>query len=100
MSTKKPGKAAKKEIPKIVEFFKFWQNPDGVEGDELPIKPFQIWVYFVTPEFTFKWHVTEKELEEMAEYLEVKLKSKQRTLELAIGEYKIELESKREKKNK
>lgn len=79
-------------INKLVEFFQFWQNPDRVEGDSLPIKEFQLQVYSPSYNFVFKWYVDKNDFEEAAKFIGTKLKKSQRTLQMSIGKYDIELE--------
>lgn len=78
-------------VNKLVEFFQFWQNPDRVEGDSLPIKEFQLQIYSPSYSFVFKWYVEKKDFEEAAKFIGIKLKKSQRTLQMSLGEYNIEL---------
>lgn len=78
-------------INKITEFFQFWQNPDRVEGDSLPIKEFQLQIYLPSSNFVFKWYVDKKDFEEAAKFIELKLKKSQRSFQMELGEYNIEL---------
>lgn len=78
-------------VNKLVEFFQFWQNPDRVEGDSLPIKEFQLQIYSPSYNFVFKWYVDKKDFEEAAKFIGTKLKKSQRTLQMSLGEYNIEL---------
>lgn len=84
------------ETPEIIkslqEFFLFWSNPNGLPNGSVPIESFQIQIYFPSVRFIFKWCVEEKDFEEAAKFLGVKLKKKQRVLLMAIGEYNIELQ--------
>jgi len=85
------GAVSSKIVNKLVEFFQFWQNPDRVEGDSLPIKEFQLQIYSPSYNFVFKWYVEKEELEAAAKWIDVKLKKNQRTLPMSLGEYNIEL---------
>lgn len=78
-------------VTKLVDFFQFWQNPDRVEGDTLPIKEFQLQIYSPSYNFVFKWYVEKKDIEEAANFIGVKLKKNQRVLPMSLGEYNIEL---------
>ena len=83
----------KKKIPEIVntivDFFKFWQNPDGIDEEYLPIKTFQLRIYDVSMNFIFKWVISEIELKEVSEFTEVEVINGM--LSLSLGEYNIEL---------
>ena len=84
MSKKEP-----KIVKDIVEFFQYWQNPDRVEGEHLPIKEFQLQIYSVSIEFVFKWFVQESELKEVSEFTGIEIENNK--LLLSLGEYEIEL---------
>ena len=83
--------ACPKIVNKLVDFFQFWQNPERVDGDTLPIKEFQLQIYSPSYNFIFKWYVEKEELEAAAKWIDVKLKKNQRTLPMSLGEYNIEL---------
>ncbi len=83
-----------KIVDSIVEFFKFWQNPDGVKEDYLPIKEFQLRIFDVSMDFIFKWYVSVDELKEASDFTEVKIVDN--VLSLSLGEYSIELSRKNE----
>ena len=83
------SKIEPKIVKDIVEFFKYWQNPDRVEEEYGPIKEFQLQIYSVSTDFVFKWLVSEEELKEVSEFTEIEIEDNK--LLLGIGEYNMEL---------
>lgn len=85
-----------KKVPKIVndivEFFKYWDNPDEEKGEYKSIKGFQLAIYGPSMNFVFKWLVTDEELKQVSEYTEIDIVDC--TLCLSLGDYNIELSSK------
>jgi hypothetical protein len=76
-------------IQKIVEFFNFWNNPDELEDEYVPIKAHQLEIYSVSYDFVFKWYVTEEELKEVSEFTGFKINDDM--IALSIGEHNLEL---------
>jgi hypothetical protein len=76
-------------INKIVEFFNFWSNPDDEKGEYKSIKEFQLRIYDVSCEFVFKWYITEKELQEVSDFIGNPIENNM--LSLGISEYFLEL---------
>lgn len=76
-------------IQRIVEFFNFWNNPDGEKGQYISIKDFQIRVYFVSDDFVFKWYVTKEELKQVSDFTEFPIIDD--TIALSFSEYFFEL---------
>lgn len=76
-------------IQKIVEFFNFWNNPDELEDEYVPIKAHQLEIYSVSYDFVFKWYVTEEELKEVSEFTGFKIDDNM--IGLSIGDHNLEL---------
>ena len=85
-----------KEVPKIVsdivEFFKYWDNPDEEKGDYKSIKMFQLMIYGPSMNFIFKWVVSKEEIKQASDYTGIEINDN--TLGLSLGEYNIELYAK------
>ena len=77
-------------LTKIVDFFKFWQNPDNSDDEYLPIKEFQLRVFDVSYDFIFKWMVSDKDIKSVSEFTNIEIKNNR--LCLSVGEYVFELE--------
>jgi len=76
-------------IQKIVQFFNFWNNPDELEDEYVPIKAHQLEIYSVSYDFVFKWYVTEEELKEVSEFTGFNINDNM--IALSIGEHNLEL---------
>ena len=85
-----------KKIPKIVndivEFFKYWDNPEKEKGEYKSIKVFQLTIYVPSVNFIFKWIVSDEELKQASDYTGIEIVDD--TLYLSLADYNIELSSK------
>jgi len=81
-----------KIVDDIVEFIKFFDNPDREEGEFKSIKEIQLRIYDVSMSFYFKWYIPYEQLKEVSEFTNVKIEND--TLSLSLGEYNIELSKK------
>lgn len=85
-----------KEVPKIVneivEFFKYWDNPDEEKGEYKSIKAFQLAIYGVSMNFIFKWIISNEELKQVSDYTGIEIIDD--TMQLSLADYNIELSSK------
>jgi hypothetical protein len=77
-------------IDKIVAFFNFWNNPDELEDEHVPIKAHQLEIYSVSYDFVFKWYITEEELKQVSEHTGIEIEDNR--LKLGIGDHRFELE--------
>lgn len=82
-----------KVIPKIVndivDFFKYWDNPDEEKTEYKSIKAFQLAIYGPSMNFIFKWIVSNEELKQVSDYTGIEIDNDM--VGLSLGEYNIEL---------
>jgi len=82
-----------KVIPKIVndivEFFKYWDNPDEEKTEYKSIKAFQLAIYGPSMNFIFKWSVSNEELKQVSDYTGFEIDNDM--VGFSLGEYNIEL---------
>lgn len=83
--SKKPPKI----VNDIVDFFKYWDNPDEEKGGYKSIKAFQLAIYGPSMNFVFKWVVTEEELTQVSKYTKIEIIDG--TISMSLADYNIEL---------
>ncbi len=86
----------KKSTPKIIndliDFFKYWDNPDNEKDEYKSIKMFQTSIYIPSNNFIFKWIITKDEMKQVSEYM--KMENVNDVIWLSLCGYNIELSSK------
>lgn len=79
-------------IKKLIKFINFWDNPKEEQGEYISLSVHGLRIYDVSFDFWFKWIISDDELKEVAEFLNIEIKDNK--LFLTIGEHNIELQSK------
>lgn len=61
-------------LKKLIDFINFWNNPKKEQGESFSLSVHALRIYDVSYDFWFKWIVSDDELKEVSNFLNIKIK--------------------------